>query len=225
MGSENSGARGKANHFYKHGKAKDPLYNICTQMIARCHNPNNASYYNYGARGITVCDEWRYDRSKFVDWAKENGYRKGLSIDRIDNSKGYSPDNCRWVERLIQQNNTRRNRYLTVDGETHSISEWARIKGISKNSIETRLRRGMSEEEAVKLPLKRGWFEYRSLDPKDYLEETKEMIINSGLKQTQIAKALGISDSNLSYKLRRNVTHEFYLKTIEAISLIKSETK
>lgn len=223
MGRENSGARGKACHFYKHGKSGDPLYGICTQMIARCHNPNNASYYNYGARGITVCDEWRYDRTKFVDWAKENGYRKGLSIDRIDNNKGYSPDNCRWVERLVQQNNTRKNRFLTVDGETHTISEWARIKGISKSSIEGRLRRGLSDEEAVNLPVKRGWFGYRSLDSKDYRKEFCEVIANSGLTQTIIAKELGISGSNLSYRLKRNVTHEFYIKTIKAIEAIQAK--
>lgn len=149
MGKENSGVRGKANHFYKHGKANDPLYNICTQMIMRCHNPNNAAYCNYGARGITVCDEWRFDRTKFVEWAYANGYQKGLSIDRIDNNKGYSPDNCRWASRLTQQNNTRRNRSLTVNGETHNLSEWARIKGISKNTIEKRLRLGWDEERAV----------------------------------------------------------------------------
>ncbi len=223
MGRENSGARGKACHFYKHGKSRDPLYGICTQMIARCHNPNNASYYNYGARGITVCDEWRHDRTKFVDWAKENGYRKGLSIDRIDNNKGYSPDNCRWVERLVQQNNTRKNRFLTVDGETHTISEWARIKGISKSSIEGRLRRGLSDEEAVNLPVKRGWFGYRSLDSKDYRKEFCEVIANSGLTQTIIAKELGISSSNLSYRLKRNVTHEFYIKTIKAIEAIQAK--
>lgn len=192
-------------------------------MIARCHNPNHASYSNYGARGITVCDEWRYDRTKFVDWARANGYRKGLSIDRIDNNQGYSPNNCRWVDGFVQQNNTRKNRFLTVDGETHTISEWARIKGISKNFIEGRLRRGLSDEEAVKIPPKRGWFEYRSLDPKDYLAETKEVIADSGFTQTKIAKALGISNPNLSYKLRRNVTHEFYQKVIEVIETLKTK--
>lgn len=153
MGRENSGARGKANHFYKHGKAKDPLYDICTQMIARCHNPNHASYFNYGARGITVCDEWRYDRSKFVDWANENGYRKGLSIDRINNDKGYSPDNCRWVDRTVQQNNTRRNHWITANGETHTISQWARIKGVNRGVIFRRLKRGWSEERAINEPV------------------------------------------------------------------------
>lgn len=153
MGKENSGVRGEANNFYKHGKAKDILYNICTQMVARCHNPNNASYYNYGARGITVCDEWRKDHSKFVEWGYANGYQKGLSIDRIDNNKGYSPENCRWVDRYVQQNNMRRNHYITVDGETHSISEWARIKGVRRGLIINRIKRGWSEERAVNTPL------------------------------------------------------------------------
>lgn len=153
MGRENSGARGKANHFYKHGKAKDPLYNICTQMIARCHNPNNASYYNYGARGITVCDEWRTDRTKFVEWAHSNGYQKGLSIERIDNNKGYSPENCKWVNRTTQQNNTRRNRWITVDGETHTIAQWSKIRGFNRGIISKRLNLGWSEERAINEPI------------------------------------------------------------------------
>lgn len=155
MGRETSGVRGKANHFYRHGMSSDPLYNLCTQMIARCHNPNHPSYYRYGARGITVCDEWRFDRVKFIEWARNNGYKKGLSIDRIDNSKGYSPENCRWVDNFIQQNNTRRNRWIKANGEIHTISQWARIKGVRRGLILKRLKNGWSEERAINEPVKK----------------------------------------------------------------------
>lgn len=214
---------GKESNFYKHGLSKNPLFYIHYMMIQRCHNPNHKHYSHYGAIGRTVCDEWRNDPKAFIEWAESHGYQKGLSLDRIDNEKGYSPDNCRWVDRYVQQNNMRRNHYLTIGGETHSISEWARIKGISKSTIEGRLQRGLSDEEAVNLPVKRGWFGYRSLDSKDYRKEFCEVIANSGLTQTIIAKELGISSSNLSYRLKRNVTREFYIKTIKAIEAIRAK--
>ena len=153
MGKENSGKRGEENNFYKHGYSGKPIYKVYCAMIARCHNPKHKCYYMYGAIGRTVCDEWRNDRVAFIEWAYSHGYKEGLTLDRIDNEKGYSPENCRWVDRYVQQNNMRRNHYITVDGETHSISEWARIKGVRRGLIINRLKRGWSEERAVNTPL------------------------------------------------------------------------
>lgn len=148
-----SDVSGKNSHFYKHGLTKDPVFYVWYAMVQRCHNPNHPSYCRYGAIGRTVCEEWRDNPKAFVEWSHTNGYKAGLSLDRIDNSKGYNPDNCRWVDRFIQANNTRRNHFVTANGETHTISEWARIRGISKNTILKRLRSGWSEEDALLTPI------------------------------------------------------------------------
>lgn len=97
-------------------KSHPQLARTIKHMIGRCYNKNNQDYYNYGGRGITVCDEWIKDRNTFCEWSLANGFEndKGLSIDRIDNDKGYSPDNCRWAESKIQFRNTRRLK-LTMD--------------------------------------------------------------------------------------------------------------
>lgn len=84
------------------------LRGILKHMMARCHNPNNQDYYNYGARGITVCEEWKKSTDSFCEWALMNGYKENLSIERIDSEKGYNPGNCKWADALEQARNTRR---------------------------------------------------------------------------------------------------------------------
>ena len=102
----------------KHGKTKTRLFPVWQSMKDRCHCPSNHAYKYYGGRGIAVCDEWRYDFQKFYEWSIANGYDENApkgqcTIDRIDNDKGYSPDNCRWVDMKVQNNNKRR---ITNDG-------------------------------------------------------------------------------------------------------------
>lgn len=75
-------------------------------MRQRCNNPNDRGYANYGGRGIALCSEWN-DYRAFEEWAMNNGYSKELELDRIDNDKGYSPDNCRWVKRIVNNHNRR----------------------------------------------------------------------------------------------------------------------
>ena len=109
-------------------------------MKDRCNNSKNHAFEHYGARGIAVCDEWQ-EYINFRDWAMANGYEIGLSIDRIDNSKGYSPDNCRWTSMKEQSNNRRSNHTVSFNGETHTIAEWAAIKGLEYGTLKARIKR------------------------------------------------------------------------------------
>lgn len=98
-------------------------------MITRCYDKNDANYPDYGGRGIYICKEWTDDRANFVKWSLENGFKLGLSIDRIDNDGPYAPWNCRWIEPSMQANNRRNTRFITANGVTASIANWARVIG------------------------------------------------------------------------------------------------
>ena len=138
------------------------LYRIYMQMKERTENENKDNYADYGGRGIKICDDWLEDYESFKTWALTNGYTDDLSIDRIDNDKGYSPDNCRWTTKTGQANNKRNNRLLTYKGETHNISKWAEIRGVDRSIIDNRLRRGYSIEQTFEEPvIKRGRYNKR----------------------------------------------------------------
>lgn len=99
--------------YVKHGKKNTRLYRIWLQMKNRCFNIRTNRYKDYGGRGITVCDEWKNDFTKFYDWSILNGYQENLTIDRIDNDGNYEPSNCRWVTVKIQNRNSRSNHLIT----------------------------------------------------------------------------------------------------------------
>ena len=120
----------------KHGCYKNHkhLYGVWSSMRQRCYNENRENFARYGGRGITICEEWS-SVVKFVEWALNTGYQYGLQLVRIDNNKGYSPDNCRWVTPKCNSQNTRRNKYLCIKGITNCVSEWSRICKVSKFTI------------------------------------------------------------------------------------------
>lgn len=118
-----------------HGLRHTRLYGIWAGMIQRCENKNRKHYQNYGGRGITVCPEWRNSFEKFYEWSMEHGYSENLTIDRIDNDNGYSPQNCRWVTNTEQQNNTRKNLHIDIEGQIVSPKEASEILGISLNAV------------------------------------------------------------------------------------------
>lgn len=126
-------------------------------MKQRCYNKNNNFYWCYGGKGIRVCKEWYYNSASYYLWAILNGYREGLVIDRIDNNKGYSPDNCRWVseaDSLKNKHNT--HVMITHNGITMSRTAWANKIGISRDALTQRINDGWSIERALGIPTSLG---------------------------------------------------------------------
>ena len=143
----------KTCHEKIHGQSMTKLYHVWATMKHRCNNHNNKNYRNYGGRGIEVCDEWNKPDSYpiFYKWAIENGYKNGLTIDRINVNEGYNPNNCRWVTQSEQCNNQRRNVLLTYNGETLNLNQWAKKLKINKNTFWMYIRKKkMSIEDVLK---------------------------------------------------------------------------
>lgn len=136
----------------KHGKSNTKMYNAWRHITQRCYNENCKAYKHYGARGITMCDEWKDSFQAFYDWSMANGYADNLTIDRIDNNKGYEPSNCRWITMKQQERNKRNNRQFTYNGETHCITEWCEMLGINYGTFKSRFYKyGWPIEKALEL--------------------------------------------------------------------------
>lgn len=130
------------------GAGRSRVYRIWDAMVQRCHNPAAHKFDMYGGRGITVCDRWRVFENFLADMGEP---ARDLSIDRIDNSKGYSPSNCRWATRKQQQRNMRSNHIVTYRGRRMSVSEAAELAGVKRNSLYPLLNHhGLSIEQAIK---------------------------------------------------------------------------
>lgn len=136
-----------------HKLTNSRLYSIYKGMKERCNYKKHKEYSEYGKRGITVCKEWGNDFMNFYNWAMANGYKDNLTIDRINNNKGYSPENCRWATYKEQCNNTRKNNFITYNNQTHSLTEWAEILGIKRSTLSSRIHRSnWSIEKAFTSP-------------------------------------------------------------------------
>ena len=128
-----------------------PEYGAWRGMIFRCVHPSAECYADYGGRGISVCQRWLDSFDAFVD---DMGPRPSSkhSLDRIDNESGYSPENCRWATMRVQTRNRRSNHWITIEGVTRVITDWAEAVGINRETVYTRIRRGWPPEAAILTP-------------------------------------------------------------------------
>lgn len=145
LNSERVIARNKAGA--THGMTGTPTFTSWDSMIQRCTNPNHKAFEYYGGAGVKVCPAWLNDFSSFY---KDMGERPaGMTLERIDNDKGYEPGNCRWASPLEQANNRRNNISLTVGGVTDTLANWSRKTGIGQKTIMYRIKNGWSDEQAL----------------------------------------------------------------------------
>ena len=135
-----------------HGDYETRLYNIWTNIKQRTCNVNNRDYPKYGGRGITLCDEWKPAKSgylAFKEWSYNNGYDDTKTIDRIDNDKGYSPDNCRWTNMKVQEANKRTNVYIRYQKWVYPLNIWSKLTGIPYKTIQDRKHGGWPDEDCI----------------------------------------------------------------------------
>lgn len=130
---------GNLNRKYTDEQRKSFLYSTWNGMRQRCLDSKSSHYKYYGERGITICDEWMNDYTKFYDWCIANGATEELTIDRIDVNGNYEPNNCRWVDTITQANNKNQNRFIEYNGEKLTIMQWSRKTGIKEATIRMRL--------------------------------------------------------------------------------------
>ena len=137
--------------FTTHGLSnKSPLYATWKSMKERCCNSNHHAFLDYGGRGISVCEEWINDYKSFYLWSIANGWTKGLSIDRIDNNKGYCPENCRVADRFTQARNKRNNKEISFECMVwHSLAQFCEDKQLDYKTVQQRLYRGNTLDKAI----------------------------------------------------------------------------
>jgi hypothetical protein len=139
------------NESYRSGKGSSKEYSMWNSMMNRCSNPKNKSYARYGGRGIKVCNDWH----TYENFLKDMGRCPSdeYSLDRIDNSKGYSKENCRWATAKDQARNRRSTVYATAFNQTKAVAEWAEIYGMKYHTLRRRILVGMSVEDALTKPV------------------------------------------------------------------------
>jgi hypothetical protein len=147
--------------FKIHGLSHNPLYGILSRMYSSCYNNKYCDYEYYGGRGITLCDQWnknmvgkKQSMINFYNRSMGNGYKKGLTIDRINNNGNYSPDNCRWATVKEQCNNRRSNHILFYKNEKFTMQQASEKFNINYHTLKCRLKRGWSVEKSLETKVK-----------------------------------------------------------------------
>ena len=125
-----------------------PIHECYVNMKTRCYNPNYELYSRYGGRGIKVCDEWKNNFKEFYNWAI-NGWKKELTLERINNDDDYKPDNCRWADRVEQANNRHTNYLIKYKDEIKTMAQWSKILKIDYSFIQIRMYKNKTMEEVV----------------------------------------------------------------------------
>jgi len=140
----------------KHGLCKHPLYKVWDHMKQRCYNPNSVGFRYWGAKGVRICPEWRYDFKPFYEWAIANGWEKGLQIDKDIKAKAlglqpllYSPERCQFVTPVVNSRGRDKTVRFEYDGKNLCVSEWAEILSIPVSTIWQRYIRGKSIPEIL----------------------------------------------------------------------------
>lgn len=144
----------KGNYHKKHGGAHHPLYSVWEGIVQRCYNPNHNAYKHYGGKGVVMCDEWRNNFGYFMKWALDNGWEKGMRVDKDINSPEngpaiYSPDHCSIVTQSENLRNKSDNRIIEYKGVSLCMKEWSERLGIKYAALRARLDRGWSLERAL----------------------------------------------------------------------------
>lgn len=135
-----------------HKQSGTKLYYIWVEMRQRCNNFKHRSFHLYGGRGIKICDEWKIFEL-FFEWAMANGYKEGLSIDRIENNGNYEPSNCRWVTQSVQVNNQRRNAKINYKGKEQTLAEWSKELNLNYYTLRSRKRIGWDAKKMFETPM------------------------------------------------------------------------
>lgn len=185
------------------------LYHCWSNMKSRCNNPDKREAKYYHNKGITYCEEWETYRN-FEEWALNNGYSDNLTLDRIDNSKGYNPSNCRWITAAEQQRNKTNNLFFTHNGKTKTLTEWARDTGIDRTTLHDRIFKfGYTFEQALKKD--------RSKPRNSVLLTYKGQMVSQG----ELAKLLGVTKTSVSRWRKRGYTVKEMVKKAEKRGDIK----
>lgn len=186
-----------------HGASKTKLYRIWADMLQRCKNKNCNNYKYYGARGVSVTKDWE-NFVNFRDWALSNGYKKGLSIDRVNTRGNYEPSNCRWATREMQDNNRTDNTIIEVRGERLTLSQVSKKYELHPGTLSERHKAGDKGEDLIRKPRRgvkvTGKKKQRKFVSLDSLKvgEAKWLLSNTEMYQREIAKKCGMSQVYVS---------------------------
>lgn len=180
-----------------HGYSGTPTYRVWNSMRQRCHDSNHSAYYRYGARGIKVCDRWLESLAAFVEDMGERP--RGMTIDRIDNEKGYFPGNCRWVTPRQQSRNRRDNLRISVGGRKRMAVDVAAENGVGAHMFYQRVNNGWTIEQAVGID--------------EHYIDGAVTIDGETMTKSQWAKKLGISRQAVDQRIRRGWSVEEALTT------------
>lgn len=180
---------------YRHGLTKTRIYNIWSNMKARCYKKSEKCYFRYGGRGIKVCDEWKNDFVVFYEWAKTSGYKDDLTIERIDVNGNYCPENCCWIPANEQARNRRPTLKTTdKDGRERYVMDIAKEIGIPMNIVRGRLYDGWEIEQALYTPIIQQTLKRRVVQ----IDLSTQKEINKYNSIGEASRATGVDRSTIS---------------------------